>query len=254
MFTRKRPLQLDPLYGRGSSHLEARRPLVVEPPAERRVDGQELLAILGRRMSELGEKSDSIVDIESRFEMWSRYSESGLWAITIPPTGEITDDTPCYWSPRCGQLARYTRDGDFPPVWGSWFSRIHPDDKATTHQAFLAHINDLTGSTPFNTEYRLRLSTGPYRWFRSIGGSKRDESGKAICSGGSLSCIDHEKALAENATPLDEAQASDVRALHASLAELTDTVRGYASALTTQPRVLITANAIEDDEVATVAP
>ncbi|MSR13194.1 MAG: hypothetical protein EXR86_01215 [Gammaproteobacteria bacterium] len=225
MPTQKHPLQFDPLFGRGFARLEAREPLTVES-TERRNDGGEFLAMLGRQMHELTEKAESSADVLSRIDLWSRYSEAGLWAIAIPASGQITDDTPCYWSPRCGQLAGYTRATDFLPVWSSWSSLIHPADQAATHEAFMLHLHDRSGRTPFNAEYRLRLSVGGYRWFPSTGDSKRDETGKAICCGGSITYIHHERTQAEPTEHLDTPHRNEVRSLNASLAELTAAVRG----------------------------
>jgi len=78
---------------------------------------------------------------------------------------------------------------DFPNVLHSWSDRLHPDDKEQTLQAFAAHINDTTGITPYDVEYRLMLKNGEYRHFHAFGTTLRDTSGVAMRVAGALEDI-----------------------------------------------------------------
>jgi PAS domain S-box-containing protein len=92
----------------------------------------------------------------------------------------------------------YTDERDFPNILSSWASRLHPDDVDRTVTAFMNHLNDRTGRTPYNIEYRLQLKTGEYRWFIATGATSRDRNGVPLRVAGALRDIDNEKTLAES--------------------------------------------------------
>jgi signal transduction histidine kinase/DNA-binding response OmpR family regulator len=52
--------------------------------------------------------------------------------------------------------------------------------------AFAAHINDRSGKTPYNLEYRLMLKNGEYRHFHAFGSTMRDSAGTPLRAAGAL--------------------------------------------------------------------
>src|SRR4051794_5105190 len=106
-------------------------------------------------------------------------------------------DNPVHWSREVRQMLDFRDERDFPEVLGSWVSRLHPDDAQRTVNAFLAHLNDRTGRTPYDLEYRLQLKNGEYRWFAATGATSRDGSGAPPRVAGALRDIDNEKQLIE---------------------------------------------------------
>ncbi|MBA1195489.1 PAS domain-containing protein, partial [Pseudomonas entomophila] len=81
---------------------------------------------------------------------------------------------------------------EFPDVLDSWASRLHPQDKEASLVAFAAHLNDRTGKTPFDIEYRLKMKSGEYRWFRARGQTRRDAQGLPLRVVGALVDVDLE--------------------------------------------------------------
>ncbi|WP_236438666.1 PAS domain-containing protein [Pseudomonas syringae] len=74
-----------------------------------------------------------------------------------------------WWSQQLRNLLGFNDERDFPNVLASWASRLHPDDKERSLNAFGAHLNDRSGKTPFDIEYRMKMKGGEYRWFRGRG-------------------------------------------------------------------------------------
>ena len=75
----------------------------------------------------------------------------------------------------------------------SWASRLHPEDKQPTLDAFAAHLGDKSDQTPYDLEYRLKTRSGEYRWFRARGTTLRDADGNPLRVAGSLKDIGEEK-------------------------------------------------------------
>ncbi len=73
---------------------------------------------------------------------------------------------------------------EFPDVLDSWASRLHPEDKQRSIEAFGAHLNDRSGKTGFDITYRLKLKDGSYRWFRARGQTRRAHDGTPTAGGG----------------------------------------------------------------------
>lgn len=42
----------------------------------------------------------------------------------------------------------------------SWSDRLHPEDQEMALQAFADHLNDHSGRTPFDIDYRLQRKMG----------------------------------------------------------------------------------------------
>jgi PAS domain S-box-containing protein len=90
------------------------------------------------------------------------------------------------WSQEFRRLLGFTDENDFPDILSSWGSRLHPDDYQRTMDAFAAHINDRTGKTPYDLEYRLMLKNGEYRHFHAFGSTMRDSAGTPLRIAGAL--------------------------------------------------------------------
>jgi len=73
-----------------------------------------------------------------------------------------------------------------------WIAGLHPDDLPPTQQSWLRSVSS---GDPFDTEYRLRLIDGSYRWFRARATARRDKDGLIFRWYGTLEDI-HESKLA----------------------------------------------------------
>ncbi|MXQ14803.1 PAS domain S-box protein [Microvirga makkahensis] len=73
-----------------------------------------------------------------------------------------------------------------------WAKTLHPDDLEPTMRRW---ADALASGEAFDTEYRLRLADGNYRWFRARAAARRDDSGAIVRWYGSAEDIhDHKQA------------------------------------------------------------
>jgi len=128
-----------------------------------------------------------------RFDLVNKSSSQGLWDMVYPENGEILPQTPFWWSDQFRAMVGFQNEADFPNVLDSWGSRLHAEDAANTFAAFQAHLNDKTGKTPYDIEYRLLLKKGEYRWFKARGFTLRDAKGNPLRVAGALIDIHEEK-------------------------------------------------------------
>ncbi|MEC5208375.1 PAS domain S-box-containing protein [Vogesella perlucida] len=131
--------------------------------------------------------------LQGRFDLVSRAASEGLWDMTIENGDVLNPDNVFWWSPQFRALLGFQDERDFPNVLGSWSSRLHADDKDRTLAAFGAHLNDRSGRTPYDIEYRLQHRDGSYRWFCARGATLRDGQGVPLRVAGSLVDIHAQK-------------------------------------------------------------
>lgn len=145
-------------------------------------------AALGERLRCVEAEVDSL---RTRFELVRQATSDGLWDMVVgdrPPTM----DHEIWWSDQFRRLLGFDRAAEFPDVLESWASRLHPHDRERALAAFAAHLDDRSGSTPYDVRYRLACRDGSYRWFRARGETIRDADGKPLRVAGSMSDITDE--------------------------------------------------------------
>lgn len=128
-----------------------------------------------------------------RFNLLTQGTNDGLWDMTVVAGDPINPKNEFWWAQQFRRLLGYESEADFPNVLDSWASRLHPEDKDRTLAAFGAHLNDRSGRTPYEVEYRLQLKSGVYRWFRAHGETLRDEHGIPLRVAGSLTDITEQR-------------------------------------------------------------
>jgi PAS domain S-box-containing protein len=133
--------------------------------------------------------------VVERFDLMIEAAGIGLWDMDVPAHDPANPDNAVRWSREFRQMLGFRDENDFPNVLRSWASRLHPDDAQRTTDALRGHLKDRSGRVPYNTEYRLQLKSGDYRWFVATGATKRDRSGVPLLVAGALRDIDHEKEL-----------------------------------------------------------
>jgi len=124
--------------------------------------------------------------LKARVDLIRQATSDGLWEMESNQSNHTDADNPIWWSAQFRRLLGFHDEQDFPNVLGSWSSRLHPEDLATTLAAFTTHINDRSGCTPYDVTYRLRHRNGDYRWFRARGQTLRASDGSALRVTGSL--------------------------------------------------------------------
>jgi diguanylate cyclase (GGDEF)-like protein/PAS domain S-box-containing protein len=104
---------------------------------------------------------------------------------TADPQGNILDASP-RWHEHTGMPTGEA-------LGSGWMQVLHPDDRAPTQQRWL---HSVTSGEPFDTEYRVRLVDGSYRWCRARAAPRRNTCGTIIRWYGTLEDV-HERKLAK---------------------------------------------------------
>lgn len=155
---------------------------------ERNEDGSpKRLAGTHQNITEQKAAHERLRQSEERFELAIRGSTDGLWDWNV-----VTNAV--WYSPRMITLLGWPED-EFPHVFESWASTLHPDDLQPTLDAIQAHIKD---KIPYDVEYRCCSKEGTYRWFRARGEAFWDAEGTPLRMAGSISDITEQK-LAQQA-------------------------------------------------------
>lgn len=153
--------------------------------------------LLSQRMVRRREEAEHALKLsEERFHLAVSGSNDGLWDWNVL-TGEV------YYSPRFKQLLGLG-ESEMEGNVSALFSRLHPEDKAATEQAFDDHLKR---GVPFDVELRLVNKAGKYRWFRSRGRSVRNSEGKAVRMAGAITDVtDRKQAAADLFSEKERAQ------------------------------------------------
>ena len=94
-----------------------------------------------------------------------------------------------YLSPRYCELLGYGPD-ELAQHSETWESHLHPDERDRVIDQLRQHLEE---HVPYDSEYRLRIRSGEYRWFRSRGQALWDEAGRPLRMAGSLTDINKRK-------------------------------------------------------------
>lgn len=176
----------------------------------------------------------------TRFELAREMLSDGLWDMEVIAGDPINPRNPFWWSPQFRRLLGFETVEEFPDVLDSWASRLHPDDKERSLAAFGAHLTDHSGKTPFDIEYRLKMKSGEYRWFRARGQTRRDSQGTPLRVVGALVDIN----LIHEQEAKREQEADHQRTLEESINKLTQIVATIQS-IASQTNLLALNAAIE---------
>ncbi|MDG2126448.1 MAG: PAS domain S-box protein [Fuerstiella sp.] len=137
---------------------------------------------VARDITTLKVTQEWLSESQERFEFAVQGTTDGLWDWNIE-TGEV------WYAPRFRELLRLADDShdQLSTQLCSFTDRMHPDDRERVLKSFDEHLQN---RTHHDEEYRLRLASGEYRWFRGRGQAVRDESDTPIRMAGSIQDID----------------------------------------------------------------
>jgi len=116
-----------------------------------------------------------------------------FWDIAVVDGDIRNPKSTVMWSQKLREMLGYTDETDFPNKVSSIEERIHPEDADWSIGIVDAHLNDKTGQSPFDVEYRLMMKNGEYKHFRAFGATLRDEAGVPLKFAGALMDIDEMK-------------------------------------------------------------
>lgn len=154
---------------------------------ERSADGhsQRLAGTLLNISEEVTHQSEYDI-VMTRFNLSREMLNDGLWDLQIINGDPLHPNNVFWWSPQFRKLLGFETVEEFPDVIDSWASRLHPDDSEHTLDAFIKHLNDHSGATGYDVQYRVKLKNGNYRWFRARGQTQRDKDGVPLRAVGAL--------------------------------------------------------------------
>ncbi len=104
-----------------------------------------------------------------------------------------------YFSPRWQSMLGYI-DQEISDHPNEWWQRIHSEDLDHVKNSLDQHL--LGKSTDFESEYRMQLKDGSYRWMLSRGKAVRDPAGQPYRIAGSQTDLTNRKALYDPLTGL----------------------------------------------------
>ena len=134
-----------------------------------------------------------------KYRLASKAMNIGLWDMDLASDDPLSHLNVVTWSREFRNMLGFSDEHEFPDTLHSWSDRLHPDDRETTIAAFVAHVKDRTGKTPYDTEYRLQLENGEYRYFHALGSTVRDRDGTPRRAAGVIRDITEKKRLDEAA-------------------------------------------------------
>jgi len=155
-----------------------------------------------RRELELKKAHVTIEQQLSKLNLILKATQIALWEMYVTGNDPINPENEGFFSDEFRNMLGYSNEIDFPNIISSWSEKLHPEDKEKAVNAFLAHMLDKTGNTPFNEEYRLLKKNGEYSYFRAHGEAIRDNDGNPIYVAGALMDITEEKNILLNTEKL----------------------------------------------------
>lgn len=136
-------------------------------------------------------KTIELENLVERYDLINQVLVEAPWDMTIK-NGD-TDNAELWFSPQFRRLLGYENEKDFPNAMESFANSLHPDDKERVLAQLSDSLNDYSGKTPFEMEYRLRKKDGEYRWFHAEGETLRDKNGAPLRLAGTIRDITFEK-------------------------------------------------------------
>ncbi|WP_436669376.1 PAS domain-containing protein [Paenibacillus kandeliae] len=168
--------------------LEASRRLAKDPTAPMQLQTEdpamrEIMENINQAVHTIRQKKQGIA---MRMNLVTKAIHVGLWDMEVEAGDPVNPNNAFTWTDEFRHMLGYQNLQDFPDVLDSWASRLHPEDTDWVLQALADHLLDHSGRTPYDIEYRLKLKSGEYRWFRATGTTVRDSSGVPLRIAGAL--------------------------------------------------------------------
>ena len=135
-------------------------------------------------ISELKSIQENLRKSEERFQLAVAGSKDGIWEWDI-------EKDQAYFSPRCQEMIGEEFETKISGM-EAFVKHVHPDDIANTINAYKLHLYE---RKEMQSEYRLKIADGSYRWFLVKGQAIWNEEGKPVKMVGSLSDIHMNKLM-----------------------------------------------------------
>lgn len=116
--------------------------------------------------------------------------DSGPWTMEFDENNQVVK---CIWSDTFRKLVGFDSEEEFPNKLESWSDRLHKSDKNFVLKAFWDTVNDTTGQTVYDVEYRLLTKNKGWRWYHAAGNVIRNADGSPLIFVGLFIDIDDNK-------------------------------------------------------------
>ena len=116
--------------------------------------------------------------------------DSGPWTMEFDENNQVVK---CIWSDTFRKLVGFDSEEEFPDKLESWSDRLHKGDKDRVLKAFWDTVNDTTGQTVYDVEYRLLTKDKGWRWYHAAGNVIRNPDGSPLLFVGLFIDIDDNK-------------------------------------------------------------
>jgi len=128
-----------------------------------------LLLGIATEITSLVEAQDEIKKSKERFEFAAFASEQGVW------DWEDVRKEEEWWSPKYFEILGY-EDNEFSPTYSFWKNNlVHPEDLPRLEKRLRVCFDD--PNEKWRVEYRMKLKSGEYEWFKTTGDILRSETG-----------------------------------------------------------------------------
>ncbi|MEW7854979.1 PAS domain-containing protein [Pseudomonas chlororaphis] len=185
-------------------------------------------------------RDEEFTMLSARFDISRECIQDALWDINIIAGDPANPHNVIWFSSQMRRLLGYETIEEFPNVFDSWLSRLHPEDSQRAVQAFVEHVADRSGQTPFDVTYRLRHRNDEYRWFRGRGQTQRSSDGTPLRTVGAITDVHSFREESQ----LRQTQERQHQAMQENLAQLTQIV-GAIQSIAKQTNLLALNAAIE---------
>ena len=165
-------------------------------------DGYPLLVHMYKTdtIDENGERlwilSVQVNEVKENLQLVNQIIHSGSWTLDCDKEGRIVKG---FFSHDFRAMLGYHDIIDFPNDLSSWSQALHPDDKERVERLLEQALQDPTGETKFDTEYRIQLADGSYQWFHDVGDINRRIDGSPCRMVGIFVNINQRKLAEEEA-------------------------------------------------------
>lgn len=105
---------------------------------------------------------EELNNVVTRYDLINESLVESPWDITFVDIDPLHQDNRYWWSDQFRRALGFTNEHDFPNTFEAWQDRVHPDDIEGVITQLLGHLNDWSGRTPFEVDYRVLTKGNQY--------------------------------------------------------------------------------------------
>lgn len=138
---------------------------------------------LEESLKELSNSKGELFEHIQRFDLSLKAIDAGIWDWFI---GDNTE----WWSPRFYEMLGY-KDNEIEASYNTFINGlVHPEDKEAVVKAVEEHLEN---KVQYKIEIRMKMKSGEYQWFETVGRASFEQDDKPIRMVGSIININDRK-------------------------------------------------------------